>query len=74
MPLATQPPGSPPSAAAALRAALGERVVIADGAMGSMPQGSAAALDDFAGHGTTWPSSTPGGWPDAGRCYPAARP
>ncbi len=35
---------------AALRAALGERVVIADGAMGSMLQGSAATLDDFAGH------------------------
>ena len=34
----------------ALRAALGERVVIADGAMGSMLQGSAATLDDFAGH------------------------
>ena len=35
---------------AALRAALGERVVIADGAMGSMLQGSAVTLDDFAGH------------------------
>src|SRR5215469_5411797 len=33
-----------------LRAALTERVVIADGAMGSMLQGSAATLDDFAGH------------------------
>jgi 5-methyltetrahydrofolate--homocysteine methyltransferase len=33
-----------------LRAALAERVVIADGAMGSMLQGSAATLDDFAGH------------------------
>src|SRR5712692_3188419 len=33
-----------------LRAALGRRVVIADGAMGSMLQGSAATLDDFAGH------------------------
>jgi len=50
MPLAQQSSGSPPSAAAALRAALSERVVIADGAMGSMLQGSAAALDDFAGH------------------------
>jgi 5-methyltetrahydrofolate--homocysteine methyltransferase len=50
MPLAQQPSGSPPSAATALRAALSERVVIADGAMGSMLQGSAAALDDFAGH------------------------
>jgi methionine synthase I (cobalamin-dependent) len=33
-----------------LRAALGQRVVVADGAVGSMPQGSAATLDDFAGH------------------------
>ncbi|HXP20444.1 MAG TPA: methionine synthase [Streptosporangiaceae bacterium] len=33
-----------------LRAAIAERVVIADGAMGSMLQGSAATLDDFAGH------------------------
>ncbi len=33
-----------------LRAALAERVVIADGAMGSMLQGSAATIDDFAGY------------------------
>jgi 5-methyltetrahydrofolate--homocysteine methyltransferase len=33
-----------------LSAALGQRVVIADGAMGSVLQGSAATLDDFAGH------------------------
>jgi 5-methyltetrahydrofolate--homocysteine methyltransferase len=33
-----------------LRTALAERVVIADGAMGSMLQGSDATLDDFAGH------------------------
>ncbi len=33
-----------------LRASLGQRVVIADGAMGSMLQGSAVSLDDFAGH------------------------
>ncbi len=33
-----------------LRRALAERVVIADGAMGSMLQGSAATFDDFAGH------------------------
>ncbi|HEX6931611.1 MAG TPA: methionine synthase [Streptosporangiaceae bacterium] len=33
-----------------LRTALAERVVIADGAMGSMLQGSPAVLDDFAGH------------------------
>jgi len=54
MPRTKQPPGCQPAAAsgrtAALRAALGERIVIADGAMGSMLQGSAAKLDDFAGH------------------------
>src|SRR5215467_6002002 len=33
-----------------LRAALAERVVVADGAMGSMLQGSPATLDDFAGY------------------------
>jgi 5-methyltetrahydrofolate--homocysteine methyltransferase len=33
-----------------LRNALAERVVIADGAMGSMLQASAATLEDFAGH------------------------
>lgn len=33
-----------------LRAALSERVVIDDSAMGSMLQGSAATIDDFAGH------------------------
>src|ERR1022692_1788984 len=33
-----------------LRTALAERVVIADGAMGSMLQGSAATFDDFAGY------------------------
>src|SRR5215469_3643710 len=33
-----------------LRAALTERVVIADGAMGSMLQASTATLDDFDGH------------------------
>ncbi len=36
--------------AAALRAALSERVVVADGAMGTMLQGHAPTLDDFAGH------------------------
>ena len=36
--------------AAALRAALAERVVIADGAMGTMLQASDAILDDFDGH------------------------
>src|SRR5712675_730856 len=33
-----------------LRAALAERVVVADGAMGTMLQASDATLDDFAGH------------------------
>src|SRR5260370_40921138 len=44
---APDPPRQPRQA---LRAALAERVVIADGAMGSVLQGSAATLDDFAGH------------------------
>ncbi len=39
-----------PDLAPPLRAALAERVVIADGAMGSMLQSSSATLDDFAGH------------------------
>jgi len=43
---ADQPPTPYPS----LRAALAERVIIADGAMGSMLQSSDATLDDFAGH------------------------
>ncbi|HLQ53373.1 MAG TPA: methionine synthase [Streptosporangiaceae bacterium] len=64
MPSPQHLPGSPREAApsapdqprtgagrtAALRAALSERIVIADGAMGSMLQGSDATLDDFAGH------------------------
>jgi 5-methyltetrahydrofolate--homocysteine methyltransferase len=33
-----------------LRAVIGQRMLIADGAMGSMLQGSPATLDDFAGH------------------------
>src|ERR1700677_3880922 len=33
-----------------LRAALAERVVVADGAMGTMLQASDATLDDFLGH------------------------
>ncbi|MDQ2813165.1 MAG: hypothetical protein M3Z75_15135 [Actinomycetota bacterium] len=33
-----------------LRAALAERVVVADGAMGTMLPTSAAAIDDFAGY------------------------
>src|SRR5260370_15917802 len=36
--------------AAALRAVLAERVVIADGAMGTMLQASDATADDFGGH------------------------
>ena len=44
------PPPSGAGGPAALRAALGERVVIADGAMGSMLQGSPITLDDFAGY------------------------
>ena len=35
---------------ATLRAALAERVVVADGAMGTMLQASAATLSDFNGH------------------------
>src|SRR5260370_24849823 len=34
----------------ALRAALAERVVVADGAMGTMLQASEASIDDFAGY------------------------
>ena len=34
----------------ALRAALAERVVVADGAMGTMLQASDATVDDFAGY------------------------
>src|SRR5213080_3586806 len=39
-----------PEAAGSLRAALAQRVVVADGAMGTMLQASAATLDDFDGH------------------------
>ena len=39
-----------PSQPRTLRAALAERLVIADGAMGSMLQGCPTTLDDFAGH------------------------
>jgi 5-methyltetrahydrofolate--homocysteine methyltransferase len=49
----TQPPraGEAPAArrGPSLRAAIAERLVIADGAMGSMLQGSPTTLDDFAG-------------------------
>jgi 5-methyltetrahydrofolate--homocysteine methyltransferase len=39
-----------PAPQAALRAAIGERLLIADGAMGSMLQGCPTTLDDFAGY------------------------
>src|SRR3981081_1757909 len=35
---------------AALRAAIGERLLVADGAMGSLLPGCPTTLDDFAGH------------------------
>ena len=44
----TEAAGGP--AAPGLRAVIGRRMLIADGAMGSMLQGSPATLDDFAGH------------------------
>jgi len=47
--LRDQQPG-PDSSGKSLRAALGQRLLIADGAMGSMLQGSPVTLDDFAGH------------------------
>ncbi len=34
------------------RAVIGQRMLIADGAMGTMPQGSPATLDDFPTFGT----------------------
>src|ERR1700729_2239737 len=49
-PAATDLPPVTAAGAAALRAALSERVIIADGAMGSMLQVSEATLDDFDGH------------------------
>jgi 5-methyltetrahydrofolate--homocysteine methyltransferase len=49
-----QPPRAQEAAATyprpALRAAIGKRLLIADGAMGSMLQGCPITLDDFAGH------------------------
>jgi 5-methyltetrahydrofolate--homocysteine methyltransferase len=39
-----------PAAQPALRAAIGERLLIADGAMGSMLQGCPTTLEDFAGY------------------------
>src|ERR1700735_1481469 len=49
-PAAADLPPATAAGAAALRAALSERVIIADGAMGSMLQVSEATLDDFDGH------------------------
>jgi len=43
-------PDETPQPRPSLRAALAERVVIADGAMGSMLQGAAVTLEDFQGH------------------------
>ena len=40
----------PASQGPSLRAAIGERLLVADGAMGSMLQGCPTTLDDFAGH------------------------
>ena len=47
MTMSDRPPGQ---AVHQLRAALAERVVVADGAMGTMLQASPATLDDFDGH------------------------
>ncbi len=44
----TRPPGAADPAPSALRAAAGERLLIADGAMGPMLQGCPVTLDDFA--------------------------
>jgi 5-methyltetrahydrofolate--homocysteine methyltransferase len=49
MTFGTQPPGAADLAPSVLRAAIGERLLIADGAMGSMLQGCPLKLDDFAG-------------------------
>src|SRR5499427_2040305 len=47
---ADNPPMGAGGAAESLRAALAQRVVVADGAMGTMLQASAATLSDFDGH------------------------
>ena len=47
---ADHPPTGAEGAAESLRAALAQRVVVADGAMGTMLQASAATLSDFDGH------------------------
>ncbi len=45
----TRPPGAADPAPSALRTAVGERLLVADGAMGSMLQGCPVTLDDVAG-------------------------
>jgi Vitamin B12 dependent methionine synthase, activation domain/Homocysteine S-methyltransferase len=45
----TRPPGAADQAPSALRTADGERLLIADGAMGSMLQGCPVTLEDFPG-------------------------
>src|SRR6266849_7239347 len=47
---AQNPPAGAGGPAESLRAALAQRLVVADGAMGTMLQASAATLGDFAGH------------------------
>src|SRR6516225_6665842 len=47
---ADNPPTGAEGAVESLRAALAQRVVVADGAMGTMLQASAATLSDFDGH------------------------
>src|SRR5499427_10458642 len=47
---AQNPPAGAGGPAESLRAALARRVVVADGAMGTMLQASAATLSDFDGH------------------------
>jgi 5-methyltetrahydrofolate--homocysteine methyltransferase len=47
----TAPPDTvPPDSVPSLRSVMGERLLVADGAMGSMLQGTPLTLDDFAGH------------------------
>jgi len=48
----TAPPDTvpPDTVLPSLRSAMGQRLLVADGAMGSMLQGTAVTLDDFAGH------------------------
>jgi len=48
--VADHPPTGGDGGAESLRAALAQRVVVADGAMGTMLQASAATLSDFDGH------------------------